>query len=210
MDLLQQAQALIGSQYAPLFTATVTVLSLVPKLIAPLLSAFEAHDKHFVRKPLERLKALRSSVAKNPDLSHYLETSIELEAFRIASGVTTSRSKMDFLLALDKDGNWTKSQLRSLCRHLEVPDGRDKPEIVIGAFEKFAAIWSAVAAMTIGIMGALYFTVSVYQFDLYDFTLGASAFAASIAFGRFVVSDFISYRLALRAQATLARRQRPS
>lgn len=208
MDLLQQAQALIGSQYAPLFTAAVTVLSLAPKLIAPLLSAFEAHDKHFVRKPLERLKALRSSVAKNPDLSQYLDTSIELEAFRIASGVATSRSKMEFLLSLDKDGNWTKPQLRSLCRHLEVPDGRDKPEIVIGVFEKIAAIWSAVAAMIIGILGGLYFTVSVYQFSLGDFLTGALAFAASIAFGRFIVSDFISYRIARRAQATLARQPR--
>lgn len=207
MDLLQQAQALIGSQYAPLFTAAITLLSLAPKLVAPLLSAFETHDKHFVRKPLERLKALRSSVAKNPNLSHYLETSIELEAFRIASGVTTSRSKMEFLLSLDKDGNWTKPQLRSLCRHLDVPGGRDKPEIVIGGFEKFAAIWSAIAAITIGVLGSLYFTVSVYQFSVGDFVIGASAFAASIAFGRFVVSDFISYRIARRAQATLARRQ---
>lgn len=208
MEIPQQLLAFIDVKYLPVVTVTVTLLSLLPKLLAPLITALDAHDKHFVRKPLERLKALRSSVAKNPDLSQYLDTSIELEAFRIASGVTTSRSKMEFLLALDKDGNWTKPQLRSLCRHLEVPDGRDKPEIVIGGFEKFAAIWSAVAAMTIGVLGALYFTVSVYQFNFGNFLTGALAFAASIAFGRFIVSDFISYRIARRAQATLAGQQR--
>lgn len=210
MDLLQQAQAFVDSRYAPLVTVIVTMLSLAPKLVAPLLSAFEAHDKHFVRKPLERLKALRSSVSKNPDLSYYLETSIELEAFRIASGATTSRSKMEFLLALDKDGNWSKPQLRSLCKYLEVPDGRDKPEIVIGRFEKIAAIWSAIAAMTICVLGSLYFTASVYQFSLSEFLIGAFAFAAAVVFGRFIVSDYISYRIARRAQATLARRQRAS
>ncbi|MBH3339066.1 hypothetical protein I5L51_08085 [Pseudomonas mendocina] len=206
MDLLQQAQALIGSQYAPLFTAAITLLSLAPKLVAPLLSAFEAHDKHFVRKPLERLKALRSSASKHSGLADYLETSIELEAFRIASGITASRAKMEFLLALNKDGTWSKPQLRSVAQHVGFPEGSDKPAIIISTSEKVFALWSACFAGLIALMGAFFFIRLASTNKFLPFLIGAILFTGFVVFARFILSDYISYKLANRAQADLKRR----
>lgn len=204
MEIPQQLLAFIDVKYIPALTVTVTLLSLLPKLVSPLMSAIEAHDKHFVRKPLERLKALRSSVAKNPDLSHYLETSIELEAFRIASGVNTSRAKMEFLLALNKDGTWTKPQLRSVCRHLEVQDDASKPTLVIRGFDKFLAYWSISASTSFALLGAAAFTLMAAQNTFVSFLSGAGTFGVCIMFARFLLSDYIHYKIARRAQATLA------
>ncbi|WP_312374423.1 hypothetical protein [Stutzerimonas nitrititolerans] len=206
MDLLQQAQTLAGSQYAPLFTAAVTLLSLAPKLFAPLLSAFEAHDKHFVRKPLERLKALRSSASKHSGLAEYLETSIELEAFRIASGITASRAKMEFLLALNKDGTWSKPQLRRVAQHVGFPEGSEEPAIISSTSEKIFAVWSAVFAGVIALMGAVFFIVLASTNELLPFLFGAIVFAGFVAFARFILNEYISYKLATRAQADLKRR----
>ncbi|MGF0336765.1 hypothetical protein [Ectopseudomonas toyotomiensis] len=206
MEFTQQLLSFIDIKYVPAITTVITLVSLFPKLLAPLLSAFEAHDKHFVRKPLERLKALRSSASKHSELSEYLETSIALEAFRVASGISTSRAKMEFLLALNKDGTWTKPQLRSLARHVGFPDGSDKPAILISTSEKVFAVWSAGFAGLIALMGALFFVLLASRNEPLLFLLGASAFAGSVAFARFILSDYISYVLANRAQADLKRR----
>lgn len=208
MEIPQQILAFIDVKYLPVVTVTVTLLSLLPKMLAPLMSALETHDKHFVRKPLERLKALRSSVAKNPDLSHYLESSIELEAFRIASGVSTSRAKMEILLTLNKDGTWTKQQLRSVSRHLQIPDDTDKPQLILTDFEKFFAYWSAWASALIALLGATVFTLLATQGSLMLFVNGAFTFIGFIVFARFILSDYISYRVALRAKAVLDKQQR--
>lgn len=206
MEIFQQLLAFIDVKYVPAFTAAVALFSLIPKLAAPLISALEAHDKHFVRKPLERLKALRSSVAKNPDLSHYLETSIELEAFRIASGVSASRAKMGFLLALNKDGTWSKPQLRSVAQHVGFPEGSDEPAIIISTSEKLFAVWSAVFAGLIALMGAVFFILLASTNEILPFLIGAVVFASFVAFARFILNEYISYKLASRAQADLKRR----
>lgn len=207
MEIPQQLLAFIDVKYLPVVTVTVTLLSLLPKLLAPLITALDAHDKHFVRKPLERLKALRSSVAKNSDLSHYLETAIELEAFRIASGVNTSRSKMEFLLALNKDGTWTKQQLRSVCRHLEVQDDAIKPKLIIRGVDKVVAYWSISASTSFALLGAAAFALMTAQNTLVSFLTGAGVFGLCIIFARFLLSDYIHYKIARRAQATLACQQ---
>ncbi|MFH6601824.1 hypothetical protein ACEVAQ_24300 [Ectopseudomonas khazarica] len=207
MEIPQQLLAFIDVKYVPAFTVAVTLFSLLLKLAAPLLSALEAHDKHFVRKPMERLKALRSSAAKNPDLSQYLESSIELEAFRIASGINTSRAKMEFLLALNKDGTWTKPQLRSVCRHLEVADDDGKPKLIIRGFDKFVAYWSVSASTSFALFGATVFTLLAAQSSVISFITGAGTFVVCLLFARFILSDYIHYKIARRAQAVLAKQQ---
>ncbi|MGP0172354.1 hypothetical protein ACSVIJ_10750 [Pseudomonas sp. NCHU5208] len=208
MEIFKQALAFIDARYIPAFTVAVTLLSLLPKLVAPLMSALEAHDKHFVRKPMERLRALRSSVAKNPNLSHYLESSIELEAFRIASGVNTSRAKMEFLIALNKDGTWTKQQLRRLSQHVHISDDTGEPQLTLSGFDKFAALWSAYSAGVIALLGATFFVLLAIQGSLQLFTGGALTFAIFIAFARFILNDYISYKIARSAQTALARQRR--
>lgn len=206
MEILQQLIALLDVKYVPVLTAVVALFSLVPKLAAPLISALEAHDKHFVRKPLERLKALRSSASKHSGLAEYLETSIELEAFRIASGITTSRARMEFLLALNKDGTWSKPQLRSVAQHVGFPEGSDEPAIIISTSEKVFAIWSAVFGGVIALMGAVFFIALASTNKPLPFLIGAIVFASFVAFARFILNEYISYKLASRAQADLKRR----
>nr|WP_313404115.1 hypothetical protein [Pseudomonas sp.] len=206
MEILQQLIAQLDVKYVPVVTALVTLASLTPKLLAPLLSAFEAHDKHFARKPLERLKSLRSSASKHSGLAEYLETSIELEAFRIASGITASRAKMEFLLALNKDGTWSKPQLRSVSQHVGFPEGSDEPAIIISTSEKVFAVWSAVFAGLIALMGAVFFILLASTNEILPFLIGAIVFVGFVAFARFILNEYISYKLASRAQADLKRR----
>ena len=155
---------------------------------------------------LERRAFSRSSVAKNPDLSHYLETSIELESFRIASGITTSRAKMEFLLALNKDGTWSKPQLRSVAQHVGFPEGSDEPAIIISTSEKLFAVWSAVFGGVIALMGAVFFIALASTNEILPFLIGAIVFVGFVAFARFILNEYISYKLASRAKADLKRR----
>nr|MBO2511186.1 hypothetical protein [Gammaproteobacteria bacterium] len=207
MDLYQQAQALVDdNRLTAVISAVVTMLSLLPKLLSPLFKTLQTHSWQPVRKTFEQLKSLRSSTSNNPELNQYLEKAIELEAFRLASGISTSEAKMKFLLRLAQDGTWTKQQLRLLCKHIEIPEGSTEPRLAISTFDKMTAAWSAIAAMVICAAGSTVFVVSAYQFSLKGLITGAGSLAISLTLGRFVVDDYLSYRIARRTQTLMQHR----
>lgn len=129
MEFIQQLQTLFSSSLN-LVTAVAAIFALLFKVAAPLVRALEWHDRYFVRKRLSHLESVRSSVTSSPQLSRFLDDAITLEGFRIASGVSTSRAKMEFLIDLSQDGLWSEAQLRSAAKFLYVEPGNSEPSLL--------------------------------------------------------------------------------
>lgn len=197
MEVLQQLQTMLNSGYS-VFVAVAAVAAVLFKMTAQVFRAMEWHDKHFVKKRLAHLKAIRSSSAKNPQLTQYLDEAIELEVFRIASGINTSRTKMDYLLSLGQEGRWNRSQLRSLSKFVFAEPGKS-PSLQVSVFDRIGAGISAIAAFSTLTLGAVYaISLSVTAQPLTTLA-GMVLFGIALLFGRFLATDLIDYLVVARA-----------
>jgi len=137
MDVIQQLQPLLNSSYS-IFVAAAATLAVLMKILSHIIKAMDWHDKHFVRKRLSRLRDIRSG-ATNTRLIRYLDEATELELFRIASGVSTSRSKMEYLLELDETGRWNRMQLQSLSKFVALQPDSKTPVLSVTSLDKLSA-----------------------------------------------------------------------
>lgn len=204
MEVIQQLQALSSSGYSVAVAAT-AILAVLFKMFTQWVRAMEWHEKHFVRKRLTRLKAIRSSAESNSLLTQYLDEAIELEAFRIASGITTSRAKMEFLLRLAQDGLWSREQIRRIAKFLTVKPGHPEPQLKILWLDRVAAYLGASAAIMTLILGLIY----LFKFMLIGKPLlllvGLLLFILCVLAALLFATDTLSYLVATRVQRHLQR-----
>jgi len=192
--LLQQAQSVLGSGYSVLVIAAL----ILARTISTLGSAFDFHDKNFVQKRFKRLNELRAGVKKDDrPLAQYPDDAIELEAFRVASGVTVSKQKMDFLVEITSLGLWNRTQLRWVAKHLEQGPQDATPVIRISRFDWVGAaigLLSISYCIIAGISSFAYLSLTMPM--PYGVALGLLAFASLAFLGVLLGEDFYSVKFA--------------
>jgi len=190
--------------YGPATAAFVAVITVLFKIMKPLFNAVQFHDKHWVRKHLVHLKAVRSSASRNAELKQYLDDAIQLETFRIASGVTTSRAKMEFLLKLSRDGVWTQQQLRAVSKFLTATPGQLEPSISFTWADRVGAGLGLTSTLFILLAGGALLLQHMLQGGLASLALGLAIFSICVVIGTFFSLDYINFRVAKRVQEHLA------
>ena len=201
MEAIQKLLGLFNSGYT-VSVAVAAIVGVLFKIGTQLFKAMGWHDRYFVRKRLTRLKAIRSD-ANNSAITHYLDEAIDLEMFRIASGVNTSRSKMEYLLQLNQVGRWSPGQLRSLSKFLALDAGRDAPTLSVTLLDRLGA-WvsgaSALCAIALGVSNLIRCMLTGMPLI---WLLGISLFGLTLIAGRFLATDLIDYLIVRRAQQYL-------
>lgn len=71
------------------------------------------------------------SDAGNGELTRYLDQALDIEVFRLASGISASRSLMEYLLKLDSTGRWSHTQLRSLSKFVVRDSADDNLKVAV-------------------------------------------------------------------------------
>ncbi len=198
-----ELQSLLSIPYGSVIAASVAGVTLLFKIVKPLFKAMDFHDKHLVRKHLLHLKAIRSSASKNADLKQYLDDAIQLETFRIASGITTSRAKMEFLLKLSRDGVWTRQQIRSTSKFLTATPGELEPSITFTWPDLVSAVLGVSSAVITLVAGTLYLVQHMLQGGVISSLVGLAIFSVCVVIGTFFALDFINYRVAKRVREHL-------
>ncbi|HBO8401376.1 TPA: hypothetical protein NJF89_000557 [Pseudomonas aeruginosa] len=198
MEIIQQLQALFNSGYS-MVVAVAAIVTILFKILAQLFRALEWHNKYLVRKRLIRLKDIRSSTSSS-QLIHYLDGAIELEIFRIASGVSTSRSKMEYLLQLGQTGFWSREQLHSLSKFLILELGSATPSLTVTLLDRLGAWAGGISAFSTLVLGAMYFIKLMLTGEPLMWLLGLLLFGLSVVAGRFLATDLIDYIIVTRAQ----------
>lgn len=202
MDVIQQLQPLLNSSYSILVAAAAT-LAVLMKILSHIIKAMDWHDKHFVRKRLSRLRDIRSG-ATNTRLIRYLDDATELELFRIASGVSTSRSKMEYLLELDETGRWNRMQLQSLSKFVALQPDSKTPVLSVTSLDKLSAWTSGISTLLILFSGAWFLNILVRTGSPILGISGLLLFGVAILFARYLATDCIDYLIVTRAQRYLS------
>lgn len=154
-EIFQQVQAATGSGYA----IAAAMAGLITVLIKLLARGLDFHDRHIVRKDFDRLRMLRESAPDGAPFANYLDEAIQIESFRIASGISTSSAKMAYLLQLASMGRWDRSQLRALSSYILFPSDSVAPTIHLSRIDSFDAVFS--------LLGGLYFVFAGLFFLVY-------------------------------------------
>jgi len=202
MDVIQQLQPLLDSSYS-IFVAAAATLAVLLKIASHIMKAMDWHDKHFVRKRLSRLRDIRSG-ATNTRLIRYLDDATELELFRIASGVSTSRSKMEYLLKLDETGRWNRMQLQSLSKFVALQPDSKTPVLSVTSLDKLSAWTSGISTLLILFSGAWFLNILVRTGSPILGISGLLLFGLAILFARYLATDCIDYLIVTRAQRYLS------
>jgi hypothetical protein len=209
MELLEAAKPFLNNGYAaiPLIVAIVAALA---KALTMLGQAFDFHDKNIVRKRLERLEELRAGVQDSRPLAGYLESAIDIEKFRICSGVLTSPAKMNMLIALESKGIWGRGQIKSIAKFLTTDVRTQITTLEITALDKVGAAISIIGGFALLFTGLVYFLVLALNLKPYGLIAGSAVCLPFVIVGRLFLTDFINYLIAKKVQLHLAHHPLPS
>lgn len=199
---LQQIQSALSGSYGVAGVA-VALLFIAAKVLTTLGHAVDFHDKNFVEKRLNRLKELRANTADTRPLAGYLDNAIDLESFRLAAGISTGLAKMELLIKLTATGRWDRVQIRIISKFLALKETHPKPQVQITTFDKIAALFSLISALYFIFVGIFTLAVSFREPSTAGFIAGLVLFLLSVGFARFLLSDFIGYKLAMHAKTYL-------
>ncbi|MER1051141.1 hypothetical protein AAA611_26720 [Pseudomonas aeruginosa] len=164
------AEGLLSNAYV----AAGALVGLIAALLRLLARVLDLHERHVVHKEFERLRKLRKVTPACMRLASYLDTSIRTETFRIASGISVSPKKMEYLLELSSIGRWDQYQLRSISRYVRQEPEAIEPSIQVDRSSFWDAIFCIVAGIYFVIVG-LFFLVSsgIYLQPPYGWPVGA-------------------------------------
>ncbi|MDH0760037.1 hypothetical protein N5C70_25585 [Pseudomonas juntendi] len=195
--MLEEFAAQFNSGWAAV-AAVVGVLCLVPTKAIQLLHLY---DSHLARRQYKLLKELRAAESSESLYAQYLDDSLYLESFRIASGVRADRAKAEFLMRLARTGRWNHWQIRQIARYLWVTPEQPRLTLRITAVET-AGAWSARLVgfflMAIGCICGLIIMAKASSFAAFSGGMGAQAMF--ILGGALISSPFNSYCTARRFQ----------
>lgn len=200
--MLQDLLAALNSGYT-LTAVIIGVVAVVLRVLTMFGKALDFHDKHFVEKRHKRLLDLRSSVSGDPLLSAYLSEAINLEAFRIASGIRASSLRARALMTLSNLGYWDTTQIRRASRYFFVTADNPTPRIEIDIWDRISAWYGLFAGVIFVMIGGLMgysFAVSVPS---YGVLIGLPIFAAMTFAGGLFAVDWVRYKTAQRIQKFL-------
>jgi hypothetical protein len=178
--------------------AIITIVVLLFKFGTHLIRALEWHDRYFVRKRLSELEAVRKCTDKTPQLTHYIDDALAIEGFRIASGITTSPQKMQYLIQLSKDGVWTNAQLRSASRYLSLAPGLKEPILDTRFIDKVGAGLGLLAAVASLVLGSIYFLQIAFAGKPLLWLAGFAVLSVFVLASRLFITDFIDYKVVKR------------
>lgn len=198
--MIQWVEALLGNAYA----SVIALVGLVTVILRLLSRVSVLHDRHVVLKVLERRRKLRKATVEGTPLASYLDTSIQTETFRIASGISASPQKMEYLLKLSSLGRWDDSQLRSISRHLRQEPDSAEPCIQIDRSSSIDAVVCVVGGFYF-IFAGLFFLVSsgIYLPSPLGWLIGAATCLVLFVCALGMWKGFLDYLIAKRAKAYL-------
>lgn len=200
--MLQEILAALNGSHT-LSAIAVGIIVLLIKALSMLGKALDFHDKHFVEKRHRRLQALRASIKGEDTLTQYLDQSIRLEAFRIASGIRASTLKAEALITLINLGYWDAGQVRRISRYLFVTPKQSRPEIKFDIGDKISAWYGLIAGIGLVLLGAFLALTLIAQASPAGLLVGVLLFGVMTFAGGVLASDFGRYNLARRVQSYL-------
>lgn len=202
IPMLQDLLTALNSGYT-LTAVIIGVVAVALRVLTMFGKALDFHDKHFVEKRHKRLLELRSSVTGDPLLTDYLSEAINLEAFRIASGIRASSLRARALMTLANLGYWDNTQIRRASRYLVATADNPNPRIEIDLWDKISAWYGLFAGAMFVLLGAIMgysFMASVPKFGV---VIGLPLFIAMTFAGALLAADWVRYKTALRVRAFL-------
>lgn len=202
--MLQDLLAALNSGYT-LTAVIIAVVAVVLRVLTMFGKALDFHDKHFVEKRHKRLLELRSSVTGDPLLSAYLSEAINLEAFRIASGIRASSLRARALITLSNLGYWDATQVRRASRYLLVTADNPMPRIEIDLWDKVSAWYGLFAGAMFVVLGGIMGYSFIVNIPLYGIAIGTPLFAGMVFSGGILAADWLRYKTAKRVKTYLER-----
>ncbi|WP_411565117.1 hypothetical protein ACLIN3_13700 [Pseudomonas orientalis] len=200
--MYQEVLDLFSSKGAMVAAISVLV-GITLKSISILNQIMEFHDKHFIDKRYKLLKELSSGIPVESKLKGYLEDSLELEVFRIVSGVRGSSKQIAALVKLDRLGYWNSEEIRRVSKFLVVNPEDSLPSVNITTVDKLSARLSLIMAILLLLLGGAISIVLTIKIPPYGFFIGLIPLTVMIWAGAYFAADYGTYRTALSIQKYL-------
>lgn len=197
----------LNLEFLPYLGGFAAFIGLLSKFGLGFFRTLDLHDKHFVRKPIARLRALRQAVSDDPALTAFFDQAIQTEAFRLATRIETSKAKRDVLLELDKKGIWSRAQLKSISKFLTMLPGQVRPTISITRADTVGAFISLTAALLTALAGvsqSFLLIITGLSSKPALILAGAGTLLLFLIAVRFFMTDFADWIIVKRAQKHLS------
>ena len=150
MAMIQEVASLYdANKIAAAFVTLILLIKFLPKLGG----LIDFRDKHFIEKRYKRLRKLRSQSSDNGDFLQYLDETIKLEAFQIASGIRANAKQADALMKISRTGLWNRAQLKRLAPYLAVSAEHPTPSIRIDSADKVTSYFSLIIGICFVLLG---------------------------------------------------------
>ena len=144
----------------------------------------------FFRRRLRLLTGLRNDVEVGSDLENYLDSSIELEKFRIASGTRLNPREMAVLMNISELGLWGPEHIRALGKYLKFPATSQTPKIVISGGDVLDAWISFFYSFAMFLSGIFLWAALVWRYGVIGCIGGALAFIVATLIGGLVAGGY--------------------
>ncbi|WP_409321460.1 hypothetical protein [Pseudomonas monteilii] len=183
-------------------TAVVGLLALIAKSAFKI---FTLYDEHWSRRYYKNLKELRAAEPSGGALSKYLDDALCLEAFRIASGVTTNRITVEYLKGLAKVGRWNRHQIKEISKFVAIRSNAPAPTFLITGWQTAGARFSLFITVLFMGLGVL-FGVGVMIKGAGTLSALLAGFSVEIAFivaAAWIGTPYHSYKIARTFEAYL-------
>lgn len=198
--IIEAVRAVLGNTY---FIAA-TLIGLITVILRVLTRFLDFHDRHVVHKKYERLRKLREFTTEGASLAGYLDSSIQGEAFRIASGISASPEKMKYLIGLSAMGRWDHSQLRSISGFVRLEPDAEEPSICMGRLSKFDAMFCLFGGGYFIFVGMVFLLLSgIYLPSPFGWFAGAGTCLVFFVCAVGMWKGYLNYLIAKRAKAYL-------
>lgn len=201
MEVFEELRAFFSSG-ASWLIAVAPILYQGAKWVNRLTKVWDWHDKHFVRKRMARLKTARSA-ACDDELTRYLDEALDIEMYRLASGISASRSLMQYMLRLDSTGRWSHAQLRSLSKFVVWDPADDNYKVAVGHFEGVIAWVGAIVAVSLWITAMLCFLSPLLIGEFWAGLISIGIGGGLLLLAYFPAKDLAEYLLAKRVSRYL-------
>jgi len=193
----QNSEELFSATHV-LIAAALSVIAVLLKSLTMLGRVIEFREKHFVVKRYNRLLDLKSNLSPESSFLQYINNSIELEAFQIASGVRASAKKAKVLARIAMVGYWDQSQIRRLAKFVVVTPEQPDPIVRIDKSDKIGA-WLGFMMGLLMILAGGYLSITLLiKLPPYGFFVGLLTQVFFTGIGVFVSDDFFRYCGALK------------
>ncbi|HDS1736877.1 hypothetical protein [Pseudomonas sp. BP8] len=159
----------------------VAVIGLIALAAKSAFNIFALYDEHWSRRYYKKLKELHAAESSDGPLRKYLDDALYLEAFRIASGLSTNKITVDYLKRVAKGGRWNRHQIKQISKFLAIRSGAPTPTFVITGWQTAGARFSLlITAFFIGL--GLFFGVGVAISGAVTLSGVLAGFSVEIAF----------------------------